>query len=65
MEVKSCHGASQDGSKKLSRFMREVTLARIMKNSCELYVRNFKSKLYLYVLLLPGMNDKGIEPVRG
>ena len=34
MEVISCHGASQDGPKKLSRFMREVTLARIMKNSC-------------------------------
>ena len=36
MEVISCHGASQDGPKKLSRFMREVTLARIMKISCEL-----------------------------
>ena len=35
MEVKSCHGASQEGPKKLSRFMREVTLARIMKNSCD------------------------------
>ena len=34
MEVISCHRASQDGPKKLSRFMREVTLARIMKNSC-------------------------------
>ena len=35
MEVISCHGASQEGLKKLSRFMREVTLARIMKNSCD------------------------------
>ena len=38
MEVISCHGASQDGPKKLSRFMREVTVARIMKNSCEVLI---------------------------
>ena len=35
MEVISCHGASQEGPKKLSRFMREVTLARNMKISCD------------------------------